>query len=81
MTLTVERLASSLQKQFADLIDLSDLKPTLPEQDKKDRFLSRAQAAFVLTILTQADAQTASGAVCDQFGDGGIDAIYYDEDN
>lgn len=44
-------------------------------------FLSRAQAAFALTVLTDVDDTTAAMHVCDGSDDNGIDAIYYSEED
>jgi hypothetical protein len=54
MTLTLERLSYALDKRFKDLIDMSDTAKDSAE-DKRLKFLTRAQAAYCLTVLTSAD--------------------------
>ena len=50
-----------------------------PEPDVQSAFLSRALAALCIKYLAETDIATASAAVTDGFGDGGVDALYFDQ--
>lgn len=76
--LIVNRIKNYLDKTFKGKIDLSDIKPSTSEDDKQKNFLSRALAAYALTIEAIVDADIAGASVTDGFDDNGIDAIYYD---
>ena len=75
-TLTVQRLMHALDKKFGDLIDLTDLSKENDDK-KRAKFLTRAQAAYALTLLTEVDPAHAAAAVTDGYQDCGIDAIYF----
>ncbi|MBZ5505724.1 MAG: AIPR family protein [Acidobacteriia bacterium] len=77
--LTIQRLTHALDKQFENLIDLSDLVFAQPEEKRK-KFLTRAQAAYCLTVLTDVDPEHAARAVTDGFQDQGIDAVHFSAD-
>jgi hypothetical protein len=73
----VNRIKNYLDKTFKDKIDLSDIgKKSADEQYKQ--FLSRALAAYALTIEAGASIADAAQSVTDGFDDNGIDAIYFD---
>jgi hypothetical protein len=57
---------------------MKDVKPTVDEEERKTRFLTRAQAAYSLTVLSSVDPINAANAVTDAGGDQGLDAIYFD---
>lgn len=74
----MNRIKNYIDKTFKGKIDLSDLKPKTSEDDKQKNFLSRALAAYALTIEAIADVNVAASSITDGFDDNGIDAIYYD---
>lgn len=76
--LIVKRIKNYLDKTFKGKIDLSDLSPKISDDDKQKNFLSRALAAYALTIEAIADVDIAGASITDGFDDNGIDAIYYD---
>ncbi|MBX2896801.1 MAG: AIPR family protein [Cyclobacteriaceae bacterium] len=73
----VNRIKSYLDKTFKDKIDLSDL-VKVSDDDKQKNFLSRALAAYSLTIVAGTSILDAAIAVTDGFEDNGIDAIFLD---
>jgi hypothetical protein len=75
----VRRIKSLLQKEFDNLIDLSDV-VKFPPDDRENHFLTRSQAAFVISYLAEIENNEAAKMVCDGFDDNGIDAIYFDEE-
>jgi len=77
--LHVDRISTTFEKLFANLIDLSDLKGN-SEDDLRNAFLSRSLAAYSLTLTAKIDNKTAAESVIDGYGDNGIDAIYFDKD-
>jgi hypothetical protein len=78
MSIQIKRIKSYLDKVFKGLIDLSDLiKKT--EEEKQKNFLSRALAAYSLSISAGSSNEDSANAVTDGFEDNGIDAIYYDK--
>ena len=78
VTLTLERLTYALDQRFSTLIDMSDLKPGLSQEEVRTHFLTRAQAAFALSVLSEADPSAAGAAVTDGHFDNGLDAIHFD---
>jgi hypothetical protein len=74
--LTVQRVTFALDKTFDGLIDMSDIRETNPVE-VKSHWLSRALAAYCITALADADAQTAAASITDCYGDQGLDAIYF----
>lgn len=76
--LIVNRIKNYLNKTFNGKINLSDLNLKISEEDKQKNFLSRALAAYALTIEAIADVDVAAQSITDGFDDNGIDAIYYD---
>jgi hypothetical protein len=75
--LTLNRIRSVLEQQFAGKIDMSDY--AMKSQDEtRQAFLSRALAALCIKGLSGVDADVAGGAITDGFHDGGIDAIRFE---
>jgi hypothetical protein len=77
-TLIIQRIRTSLEETFENHIDMTDQLGHPPEESAK-KFLSRAVAAFCLCALTECDGVTAGKAITDDFHDGGLDAIYFNE--
>jgi hypothetical protein len=75
----LKRIQTVLEKEFSELIDLSDIDHA-SDNDKEKHFLTRAQAALSLSQVAEVDNETASNAVVDGFNDNGIDAIYFDSE-
>ncbi len=73
----VRQIKKALEQRFDHLIDMSDY-PTASNEDREAAFLSRAQAALVLSYLCSVPDEDATGGVTDAFGDNGIDAIHFD---
>lgn len=76
--IVVNRIKNYLDKTFKEKIDLSDLNQKTSDDDKQKNFLSRALAAYALTIEAIADIDTAGASITDGFDDNGIDAVYFD---
>ncbi|MGY8708253.1 AIPR family protein [Bradyrhizobium sp. 18BD] len=76
--LTISRITHVLESQFQNLIDLSDVRGGSPE-DKQTQFLTRALAALCIKSFASVPPAVASTAVTDGFGDGGLDAICFDQ--
>ncbi len=76
----VNHIASNCKSRFSSLIDMSDLKPSTPPEDRESTFLTRALAAFSLSALANIDNIMSSQSVVDQYGDNGIDGFFYDRD-
>ncbi|WP_259017118.1 AIPR family protein [Emticicia fluvialis] len=73
----VNRIKNYLDKTFKDKIDLSDI-ANKPAEEQQRYFLSRALAAYALTIESGASIEDAGKSITDGFDDNGIDAIYFD---
>lgn len=73
--LHVGHVQAAIDKRFKGLIDLSDVKDP---NKKQDAFLTRGLAGFVIAELGGADDAVAASSVLDEYGDNGIDALYYD---
>jgi hypothetical protein len=71
----IRRIKAVLKETFGDYIDLSDVKS---EQDRERQFLTRSQAAFVISHLADTNVEQAAGSIVDGFDDNGIDAIHFD---
>lgn len=78
--LYILRISSALDKRYSDLIDLSDYDWKSDDQ-KRDAFLTRSLAAYILTQVAKIGDEIAAKSVVDSFDDNGIDAIYFDKDN
>lgn len=74
----LRQIQASLEKQFGDLVDTSDVSRA-SEDDKKSLRLTRALAAYALVMVAQRDPQEALSWVIDGFDDNGIDAALYDD--
>jgi hypothetical protein len=72
----IGQIRTHLEKQFLPFIDGSDLEAKSP--DRESHMLSRALAAFAVTLASGVPAETAARSVTDGFGDHGLDAIYHD---
>jgi hypothetical protein len=77
-TLTIERITHALDKRFSGLIDLSDLRPESPQEERRSTELSRALAALAIMGLSDADSGVAAASITDGFNDLGLDAIYFE---
>jgi hypothetical protein len=75
--LTLNRIRSVLEQQFAGKIDMSDYS-NKPEEERRKAFLSRALAALCIKHLAGVDAGSAGSAVTDGYHDGGLDAIRFE---
>ena len=74
----IRHITNSLRKQFDGLIDVSDYADR-SDGEKESIFLTRALAAYAMAVVADVDTTTAAGAVVDEGGDNGIDAIHYGE--
>jgi hypothetical protein len=62
----------------AALIDLSDLKATASEEERRNKQLSRSVAALAIMAMTEASAEEAAKSITDGYDDLGLDAIYFE---
>ncbi|WP_030754600.1 AIPR family protein [Streptomyces griseus] len=71
------QLRAALSREFADLIDMTDLPSAVrgPDPSRERVFLSRALAAKAVSLLTDRDPAEAAAAVIDGTGDRGVDAV------
>jgi hypothetical protein len=74
--LHVRQIRANLEKHFAGLIDLSDVK-TQPPAEQANFFLTRALAALALSYVANVQPEDAANAVTDGGKDNGLDAVYY----
>ena len=74
----VGRITSVLTQTFENLIDMSDW-ANKSEAERRKAFLSRALAAICIKTFANTDDATAASSIVDEFGDGGIDAIFFDQ--
>lgn len=63
---------------FDGSVDVSDRDRDTPE-DRENHFLTRALAAYSIVTLAECDEIDAADAICDGYGDGGIDAVWFSE--
>lgn len=75
--LKATRIKSFLEKTFNDKIDLSDIQ-SKPANEVQKQFLSRALAAYSLTVIASCSVEDAASSITDGFNDNGIDAIFFD---
>ncbi|OHB71737.1 MAG: hypothetical protein A2V70_15500, partial [Planctomycetes bacterium RBG_13_63_9] len=75
----IQRIKSALHKLFDGKIDMSDYNGKPPEA-RESAFLSRALAAYALSLLSDVDGATAASALTDGFDDNGLDLIHFDTD-
>lgn len=73
----IRQIEAKLKALFIDLIDLSDYKGK-PQDQKDSAFLTRALAAFTISVAADINPDQAASCVTDGFHDNGIDAIYFD---
>lgn len=71
----VNQIQNRLQTTFEGLIDLSDYEKKA-EAERADCFLSRALAAYALSLEATIANDIAASCVTDGFDDNGIDAVY-----
>lgn len=76
----IQRIKSALTKLFESHIMMSDYDGK-PDTERMMAFLSRALAAYTLTLLCETDDSTAAASVVDGFDDNGIDLVHFDADN
>ena len=67
-----------MQRIFDGLIDMTDYDGR-PQEEKDNKFLTRALAAYSIQHFADVDSVKAADAITDGFDDNGIDAIYYDD--
>ncbi len=77
-TLTIQRIVYALDQRFGSLIDLSDLKLSANQDERRNKQLSRGIAALAIMALTEASAEEATASVTDGYDDLGLDAIYFE---
>lgn len=78
MSIIIKRIKSYFDKTFKDKIDLTDLDKK-PDDEVQKNFLSRALAAYSLTIAAGISNEDAGKAVTDGYEDNGLDVIFYDK--
>ena len=71
----IRRIKAMLKELYQGDIDLSDVKN---EDQIENQFLTRSQAAYVVSHLADISHSDAAKTVTDGFGDNGIDAVYFD---
>lgn len=76
--LHVTQIGGFLQRTYQGKIDMSDYQKHADPAQKDSAFLSRALAAYSLSMLTSADSVAGAASVTDGGGDSGIDAIYFE---
>jgi len=69
------RMKAKLKELFGDKIDVTDVKN---EQEKENKYFTRAIAALEMVITCGIDYESASTTITDGYHDIGIDAIYND---
>lgn len=72
----LQHIKNGLIRRFQGKIDMSDCEGRASDESSSD-FLSRAVAAYALTMLTDIDDDCAADSIVDGFDDNGIDALYY----
>jgi hypothetical protein len=76
--LHVGQIKNKFHEYFDGTIDLADL-GNRPEEEKEKAFLSRSLAAYAVSFVCGAAFPESAASVTDESGDGGIDAIYWDD--
>lgn len=74
--LHVKHIKAHIEKEFHNLIDLSDI--NAQGSQRENFFLTRALAAYSIQNHAQVTSSIASESIVDGSGDNGIDAIHYD---
>ena len=77
---TITRIANVLEGQFGGRIDMSDWDGK-PEAIGRKHFCHERSLPFVYGELPDVEIDVASKAVTDGFGDNGLDAIFFDQNN
>lgn len=72
------QIKSRIEKEFFDIIDMSDVKHKIDSQEYIDAKHARCLAAYIVHHFTGCSASIAAGAIVDGSDDNGIDAIYWD---
>lgn len=72
----IRQIRGTLEKEFAELIDLSDCAGR-QEDERASAFLTRALAAFALVAVSGTDPDQAAASVVDGGQDNGIDAVFH----
>src|SRR6266511_583263 len=73
----VRHIKTALLARLKDHVDLSDC--TTDDAEERQRLLlTRALAAYSISLLAGVEPAAAASAVVDGFGDNGIDAVYFD---
>ncbi|HLW72122.1 MAG TPA: AIPR family protein [Candidatus Binataceae bacterium] len=76
--LHIGHIKAALNVRFESLIDLSDLGPNCPSDERENFFLTRSLAAFAIAELAGVDDKIAAASVVDGSKDNGIDGFYFD---
>ena len=76
--LHVNHIKSFLENTFSEFIDIADLSKKCKEEQHKN-MLSRALAAYAISILAPCSAEIASRSIIDGYDDNGVDAIFFDK--
>lgn len=76
--LHVNHIKSFLENTFSEFIDIADLSKKCKEEQHKN-MLSRALAAYAISILAPCSAEIASKSIIDGYDDNGVDAIFFDK--
>jgi hypothetical protein len=74
----LQALKSILQERYVP--HLPPLLGNAPQAQRKEKQVARALSAFAIQTLFGTDAKTAANLVVDDYGDHGIDAFYYNEE-
>lgn len=78
-TYHIGRIASVLTQTFDGHIDMADWSARTA-LERKNAFLSRALAALCVKVLSGVSDTVAANSVVDEYGDGGIDALHFNQD-
>lgn len=73
--LKIIRIQNKIGELFKDMIDLSDVNS---QEEKSNKFFSRAIAALAIVLKSELDCDIASQNITDGYHDMGIDAVYND---
>jgi len=72
------QIKDAVETTYTPHLDMSDVQDHT-EDSQNNQALSRGLAAYTLSYLAEVDPKTAANAVVDGFGDGGIDAVYFNQ--
>jgi hypothetical protein len=76
--INIGHIRGALKTRFDSLIDLSEVGPNCPPDERENQFLTRSLAAFAIAELASVDDKIAASSVVDGSNDNGIDAFYFD---